>query len=301
MSKQSEELVKKYKTGIDFLKERGYYHRILSEIYYLIIYLDHQGIVNLLSENFFSDIQGVFLIFVRDDLRHIFEEMQKNSEKNLAKYLKSPATNLIILHRCTTNIQYQVKSILRMPQIKDRPLKSRYLEFVSRKLNGEIQEYYRILTDNYKKYFRKKFSATGNPGRTISLECLRRLTSDYDDHFTGVAEQFVNLAMALKFVRDLFQKEMEIRIRQHISAIFNDQQKLNKLIEYFINDLKRTIIQMTIRQSQNGRSFEWIEVRLQEFLKGERFQKLLKKVIFQTFSIMQNKKGIHENLGTRVY
>lgn len=290
MSKLSEELVKKYKAGIELLKEQGYYHRILSEIYYLIIYLDHQGIISLLSDNFFSDIQGVFQIFVRDDLQQIFEEMKNNRDKSLEEYLKIPATNLIILQRCTTNLQYQVKSILRMPRIKNRLLKSRYLEFVSRKLNGEIQEYYRLLTENYKTYFRKKFSAGSNPGRAISLECLRQLTKEYDDHFTEAAQRFIHLSMALKFVRDLFQKEMEIKIRKHIGTIFNDQQRLNKLIEYFISDLKRTIIQMTIQQSKNGKSFEWIEAGLQEFLRGERFQQLLKKVINQTFSLMQERR-----------
>jgi hypothetical protein len=290
MSKLSEELVKKYRPGIELLKEQGYYHRILSEIYYLIIYLDHQGIISLLSDNFFSDIQGVFQIFVRDDLQQIFQEMKNNRHKSLEEFLKIPATNLIILQRCTTNLPYQVKSILRMSRIKDRPLKSRYLEFVSRKLNGEIQEYYRQLTENYKTYFRKKFSAGSHPGRTISLECLRQLTGEYDNHFTEAAQRFINLSMALKFVRDLFQKEMEIKIRKHISAVFNDQQRLNKLIEYFINDLKRTIIQMTLQQSKNGKSFEWIEAGLQEFLKGERFETLLKKVINQTFSLMQERR-----------
>ncbi|RQW06677.1 MAG: hypothetical protein EH225_02890 [Calditrichaeota bacterium] len=287
MSKLIEKFIAQYKDGIDLLKERGYYHSLLSEIYYLIIYLDSQNITQLLSDNLFSDIQGVFSVYIRDDLRRIYEDLQESHHISFDKYLNKPSTNLIVLHRCTTNLEYQVKSIVRMPQIKNYALKSRYLESVSRKLSGEIQAYYKVLAENYKKYFRGKFSNIKSANGTVSLDCLKQLCRDYDNSFAVIARKFLQLSMALHFVEDLFRKELELKIRHQIQPVFQNRKKLDKLIHYFINDLKRTLIQMVIKQTVKGRSFEWIESGLREFLEGERFQKLLKKVILHTFSVMQ--------------
>jgi hypothetical protein len=285
------DLEEKYKLGIAFLKERGYYKQIVDEVFFLIKYIHPQMFVRLLSENLFNDMRGVFGAFAREDLRKIYQELQVETKFSVKEYLDKKYMNLIILHKCATNLDYQVKSIARMPEVKKLKLKSRFIETVSRKVNGEIQIYYRFLTDKYKKYFRLKF--TQNPAKNdlISIHCIEKLALEYDDHFLTVSNRFQQLSMAINFVKDLFKTEIDSKIVNQLAPIFDQQEKFNKLVDYFINDLKRNFIHALIKHQKNGRSYKWIREGMETFIEGERFGALLQKVIYQTLSIMQHNRA----------
>jgi hypothetical protein len=180
-----------------------------------------------------------------------------------------------------------VKSILRLPKIQKLPFQSRYLKATSRKFYGEVQQNYRDLESNYKKYFRKKFTSRGEHNDAISLACIKQEIEDYHIYFENVIAGYQALLTAVRFVREYFNRVIEEKIIDEIGPIFNDQDRYNKLISYFINDLKRTFIQILYRQVKRGRKFLWIKNVSLDFLQSDRFEKLLKKVIFQTFSIIQ--------------
>ena len=286
MSKILKELEEKYQPGVELLKEKGYYEQTISEIYYLIKYLDNNWFVHLLSENLFSDIQGVFSLFIREDLKDIYHDLQSNGDLSLNVFLDRKYVNLEILLKCTTSFTYQVKSIMKSAEIRNLKFKSRFLETISRKLNGEIQLYFKTLSENYKSYFRKKFTFDFKEKNIVSMQCLRNLASDYDLNFGSAVNQFLALSAGIHFVKDLFMKELENKVAEQIQPIINHHQKFNKLINYFINDLKRSFIQSLIQQSHKGKNFDWIKSGLEEYIHSERFARLLKKVIYQTFSII---------------
>ncbi|UCF65303.1 MAG: hypothetical protein JSW33_05600 [bacterium] len=283
------DLEEKYREGIALLKERGYYQQLISEIECLVKYLDDQLFIHLLSYNIFSDIQGVFSSFVRTDLIYVYEALLKDPELKTDQFYEQKFTNLEILHKCVTNKTYQVKSLVRLPQMRNLTFKSRYLKTMSRKLSGEIQTEYKKLVENYKKYFRKRFSQRTTNNEVVSLICLRELVDDYNTHFTKTIEEFQSLSEAINFIREFFIVTLENRIRENISPIFNNQNKFPRIIDYFIHDLKRNFIQILFLQHGRGKSFNWIQKVSLEFIESERFAILLKRVIFQTFSIMLNK------------
>ena len=96
--------------------------------------------------------------------------------------------------------------------------------------------------------------------------------------------------MAINFVKDLFKTEIESKIVNQLAPIFDQQDKFHKLIDYFINDLKRNFIYALIKHQKNGKSYEWIREGMEAFIEGERFGALLQKVIYQTLSIMQHNR-----------
>ena len=286
MAEAFDKLEEKYREGINLLKGMGYYQPLVSEIECLVKYLDDQLFIHLLSFNLFSDIQGVFSTFVRTDLSKIYAEMLKYPDIPEKQIYKQKFTNLEILHKCVTNITYQVKSLVRLPQMRNLTFKSRYLKAMSRKLSGEIQMEYKEFADNYKKYFRKRFSGRKSQNELVSLNCLRELVDDYNTHFGKSLKDFQDLSQALNYMREFFILTLENRIRNNILPIFNDQDKFPRIIDYFINDLKRTFIQILFQQYKNEKSFVWIKKASLEFIQSERFGILLKKVIIQTLSIM---------------
>ena len=286
MAEAFDKLEENYREGINLLKGMGYYQPLVSEIECLVKYLDDQLFIHLLSFNLFSDIQGVFSTFVRTDLSKIYAEMLKYPDIPEKQIYKQKFTNLEILHKCVTNITYQVKSLVRLPQMRNLTFKSRYLKAMSRKLSGEIQMEYKKFADNYKKYFRKRFSGRKSQNELVSLNCLRELVDDYNTHFGKSLKDFQDLSQALNYMREFFILTLENRIRNNILPIFNDQDKFPRIIDYFINDLKRTFIQILFQQYKNEKSFVWIKKASLEFIQSERFGILLKKVIIQTLSIM---------------
>ena len=282
-------LEEKYREGIELLQQKGYYQHLISEIECLVKYLDDQLFIHLLSFNIFSDIQGVFSSFVRTDLIHVYEAVLKNPDLKQDQFYSQKFTNLEILHKCVTNLSYQLKSLIRLPQMRNLTFKSRYLKTMSRKLSGEIQLEHKKLVDNYKKYFRKRFSHRAIDGEVVSLVCLRELVDDYNTHFTKTIEEFHSLSQAINFIREFFIWTLENRIRENIAPIFNNHNKFPRIVDYFINDLKRTFIQILFLQHGRGKSFSWIQRVSLDFIQSERFAILLKRVIFETFSIMLNK------------
>jgi hypothetical protein len=290
MSQILKDLEEKYRPGVELLREKGYYEQTISEIYYLIKYLDNSWFVHLLSENLFSDIQGVFSLFIREDLGDICHDLGQTGDIPLDDLLSRKYVNLEILLKCATSLNYQVKSIMKSPEVRNLKFKSRFLEIISRKLNGEIQSYFKILLENYKKYFRKKFTFDLKEKNIVSLRCLRDLSSDFDLTFLTTVNQFQALSDAIHFVRDLFLKELEHRVSEQLQLVLNHQHKFDKLINYFINDLKRSFIQSLIQQFRKGKNFEWIKAGLEDYINSERFARLMKKVIYQTFSIMHSNR-----------
>mgnify|MGYP005835231209 CR=1 FL=1 len=288
MTKILQELENKYRSGVELLREKEYYDQILSEVYYQIKYLDSNWFIHLLSENLFSDIQGVFSLFIREDLKDIYEELRTVKNFSINTFANRKYVNLEILLKCSTNLNYQVKSIMKSPEVRNLKFKSRFLEIISRKLNGEIQLYFKKLSENYKKYFRKKFTFDFNEKSLVSLQCLHQLVIDYDENFLSIINQYQALSSAIHFVNDLFTKELENKVSQKIQPIINHQDKFNRLIHYFINDLKRSFIQSLFQQVKKERSFDWIKSGLELYIHSERFSRLLKKVIFQTFSIISS-------------
>jgi hypothetical protein len=195
--------------------------------------------------------------------------------------------NLEILKKCSASLNYQVKSIIRLPQIQKLPFQSRYIKATSRKFYGEIQLNYRELESNYKKYFRKKFALQAENNGTISMACMKKEIEEYNYYFGKVTARYDDLFMALRYVREYYSLCLEEKIIDEIGSIFNNQDRYNKLISYFINDLKRTFIQILYRQVKKGKKFLWIRTVALEFLQSDRFAGLLKKVIYQTFTIIQ--------------
>ncbi len=282
------DLEKKHRNGVALLKERGYYDRITSEVQLLIKYINNQFFLRLFADNLFSDIRGVFGAFIRQDVVKLFEEMQYSPETPVNIYVEREYMNLAILQKCSTNLRYQVKSLVRMKRVKDLEFKSSFLQAVARKLNGEIQELYRLLSDNYKQYFRMQFTSLHKNEDKVSLGCIENLNQNFDEHFLVVMRRFYQLSDALNFVRALFKLELENEIRNRIAAIFYDHQdRLEQVIDYFITDLKRNIIRTMRRNLREGRSLKWIQKGFLQFVDSTRFETLLRRVILQTLLVIR--------------
>ena len=281
-------LEKKYKAGVEVIKAHGYYEQIIAEAHFLVKYINPQFFLKIFSENLFVDIKGVFGSFVRQDLRKVYKEMITFPNVPVSFFLEQRYVNLIILQKCASNLRYQVKSLTRMSVIKDLKFKSSFFQTVSRKLNGEIQDYYQVLERRYKQYFRMKFVQRSNNNENISMQCIEDLAKNYDDHLLIAINRFYQLSSAINFVKDLFKMEIENELRNHMATVFFEKQdKLERIIDYFINDLKRNFIHTLYRHIKNGKSFEWIEKGMHQFIESERFEILLRRVILQTLTIIR--------------
>ena len=285
------DLEKKHKAGVELLKERGYYDRIVPEVQLLIKYVDNQFFLDLFSQNLLDDMRGVFRSFVRQDLYHVFQEMQEDPGISLNELLERDYPNLMVLKKCTTNLRYQVKSLVRMPQVLDLEFKSSFMQAISRKLNGEIQELYRHLSENYKKYFRLQFSLPRKHESKISMRCINHLEKNFSEHFLDIMNRFYQLADAIQYVKELFKLEMENEIRNRIAVIyFEKQERLEQVIDYFINDVKRNFIRTMDRHLRSGREYEWIANGLQKFIDSARFEQMLQKLIFHTLMALRREQ-----------
>lgn len=275
-----EELQKKHPTGVQLLKERDLYNQIVSEVQFLIKYIDDQFFRDLFTENLFNDMRGVFGSFVRQDLKRVYFEMQHQSDLPLERFYEREYMHLSILQKCTTNLRYQVKSLIRMPQIKELEFKSTFLKQTSKKLNGEIQDLYKSLSQNYKKYFRLQFSIPNLNDNKISLICINQLNEKYDAHFISVVKKFYQIFHAISFVKELFHAELENEIKNRIASIyFERQDKIEKIIEYFITDFKKNFIRTIDRNLRSNHDYAWIQNGFEKFIESDRFAKLLKRII----------------------
>ncbi len=288
-----QELERKHQSGVQLLKERGYFERILPEIRLLIKYVDNQFFLDLFSQNLLDDMRGVFRSFVRQDLYHVFREMQEYPTFSLTELLERDYPNLMVLKKCTTNLRYQVKSLVRMPQVLDLEFKSSFLQAVSRKLNGEIQELYRLLSENYKQYFRLQFSMPRKHESKVSMRCIQNLEKNFSEYFLNIMDRFYQLADAIQFVRELFKLEMENEIRNRIAMIyFERQERLEQVIDYFINEVKRNFIRTLDRHLRSGREYDWVARGLQKFIYSPRFEKMLQRLIFQTLAALRREQEV---------
>lgn len=279
-----------HKSGVELIKEREYYDRLVSEVQFLIKYIDNQFFQDIFTENLFSDMRGVFSTFIRQDLRKVYNEMRENPNVPLADYLEREYMNLTILRKCTTNLRYQVKSLVRMRKVRALEFKSTFLQGVSRKLSGEIQALYRQLSGNYKQYFRNQFTNLHENEDRISFACVNSLKDHFDRHFITVMNRFYQLSDAIMFVQELFNLELENEIRNRIASIFFEKQdKIERVVFYFIDDLKKNFIKTVDRNIRSGHDYQWISRGFEQFIENDRFQKLLRKVILK--SLISHRRG----------
>ena len=282
------ELKKKYSRGVKLLQDEGYYTRVVDEIALLVKYFDSNYFYHLLTENIFDDIKGTFRSFIIKELPDVYRKLQQDPTRPLDEFFKREYNSLVILKSCTLNIRYQVSGLMRFEQTRNLPFKSTYLQGVHRKLNGKIQEYYRELSENYKQYFREQFVHTPITHSRISIHCMEQLMHDIDEHFIQHLSRFQALHEAIAFVHDYMILQLRGLIHQRITAIFhNNGNRIERLVNYFIEDLKRDFIRMLDRQLRKGKEFEWIRRGLLLFLDSNRFEDLLRKVIFQSLVIHQ--------------
>ncbi len=284
-----QDLEKLYPHGVKLLKEQQFYERTLSEVNLLVKYFDNNYFYKLLSENIFDDIRGVFNSFINKDLKRVYEEIRANPVQALEVYLERDFDNLAILKSCSMNVRYQVSGLMRLPQTRTILFKSTFLQFVYRKFNGEIQIVYKELSQNYKKFFRRQFAFSNNSGTQISIDCIEKLSAEYRSHFLDVANRFYYLGEGLNFVHDLFLMELRKYVQQRVGGIFyENQEKMSRLLNYFIDDLKHNFIRELDRQCRSGRDFFWIRKGFLKFLDSARFEKLLRRVILQSLTVMHH-------------
>ena len=285
------ELEQKHRLGVKIIRGRGYYDRLISETQLLIKYIDNQFFLQLFSENLFDDLRGVFASFVRQDLRGIYKEIESRPDVPITVYLEREYMNLTILQKCTTNLRYQVKSLVRMKKVKSLEFKSSFLQAVSRKLHGEVQDLYYVLSTNYKQYFRMQFTRLHQNEDRVSLKCIDNLHENFDSYFISIMNRFYQLSDAILFVKELLLFEIEVEIRNRIAALFFDrQEKMERIIEYFVNDLKRNFIKTMERHKRSGRDFAWIERGFNQFINSTRFEALSRRIINQTLSMIREKQ-----------
>lgn len=282
------ELEQRHKLGVQIIRERGYYDRLISEAHLMIKYIDNQFFLKLFSENLFDDLRGVFTSFIRQDLRSIYQEIVSRPDVPITVYLEREYMSLTILQKCTTNLRYQVKSLVRMKKVKSLEFKSSFLQAVSRKLHGEVQDLYHLLATNYKQYFRMQFTRLHQNEDRVSLKCIDNLSENFDSYFTSVMNRFYQLSDAILFVKEMLHYEIEVEIRNRIAALFFDrQEKMERIIDYFITDLKRNFIKTMERHMRSGRDFEWIEKGFNQFIQSTRFEALSRRIINQTLSMIR--------------
>jgi len=287
---QLKEIETRYANGIELLRKSGYYDRLIEEVHLLVKYFDNNYFFQLLTENLFDDFRGVFHSFVNRDLKLVFRELEDNPTQSLENFLNREYTSLSILKSCTMNVNYQVSGLMRLEQTRKLQFKSTFLQFISRKLNGEIQALYKELSHNYKKYFRKQFIFSDNSGSHVSLVCMEKLDKEFQAHFLTVMQKFYHLYEALNFVHDLFIFELRKTIYTRISSIFyENQEKMSKLLNYFIEDLKQNFIRMLDKNMRKGKDYPWIQNTFTIFLESERFQKMLSRVISQSINVMYDR------------
>lgn len=281
------DLEKKYPNGVRLLKSQNFYNRLLAEANLLVKYFDNNYFFKLLTENLFDDIRGVFRAFVNRDLKLVYEELNQNPTQPLEELLNREYTSISILKSCMMNVKYQVSGMMRLEETRSLHFKSTFLQFIGKKLNGEIQELYRELANNYKQYFRKQFTFSNNSGSHVSLKCIEKLNKDYQSHFIETIFKFYHLSEAIHFVHDVLILELQMGIHQRISSIFYDnQEKMAKLLNYFIDDLKKNFIKTMDRNIRAGKDYAWIQNAFLLFLEGERFENLLRKVIRQSLTVI---------------
>lgn len=291
------ELEKRHRLGVTLLKERDYYDRMIAEVRLLVKYVDSQFFLKLFRDNLLDDMRGVFRSFVRQDLKEIYEELQKAPYTPINSFLERDFPNLAVLRKCTTNLRYQVKSLVRMPPVQALEFKSSFLQAVARKLNGEIQELYRLLSVNYKQYFRLQFSMPHKHEDKVSMSCINHLDKNFSSYFLEIMERFYQLADAIHFVKALFKLEMENEIRNRIAAIyFESQERLEKVINYFIEDIKRNFIRTLDRHMRSGRDFEWILKGFQKFIYGPRFEQMMQRIIIHTLASQRRRRFTANNV-----
>ncbi len=278
----------KYANGVQLLKQYGYYRRVVEEIHLLVKYFDTNYFLQLLTENIFDDIKGTFRSFVQKELGAVYEALQTDPTLSLTPFLEREFNSLTILLSCSLNVKYQAGGLMRFEQTRRLPFKSTLLQTIHRKLNGEIQEYYKELSDNYKKYFRRQFSAPMNSDSHVSIHCIGDLQKSFEECFLVQMKKFYTLSEAIQFIHEYFIMELRASIQERVSTIFLERQdRMARIMNYFVNDLKRNFIRVLDRQLRRGKSFKWIQKAFLLFLDSPRFEDLMRRVIYQSLSTLQ--------------
>ncbi len=279
-------LKRRYADGVKLLQEEGIYPRVVEEIALLVKYFDSNYFYHLLTENILDDIKGTFRSFILKELPPVYEELQSDPTQPLEPFFRREFNSLTILKSCTLNTRYQVSGLMRFSQTRNLLFKSTYLQGVQRKLNGKIQEYYRELSENYKQYFRNQFIHRSITASRISIQCLEDLADEMESHFVVPLRKFLALQQAVAFVHDYLMLQLRGTVHERITYIFqNNGKRVERLVEYFIQDIKCDFIRMVDRQLRKGKPFAWIQRGLLLFLESNRFETLLRKVIYQSLIV----------------
>ena len=278
----------RYASGVQLLQQEGIYPRVVEEITLLVKYFDSNYFYHLLTENILDDIKGTFRSFILKELPQVYTELYTNPAQPLEPFFRREFNSLAILKSCTLNTRYQVSGLMRFSQTRHLLFKSTYLQGIQRRLNGKIQEYYRELSENYKQYFRNQFVHRSITASRISIQCLEDLAEDVESHFVVPLRKFFALQQAIAFVHHFLLLQLRGTIHERITAIFqNNGKRVERLVTYFIEDIKCDFIRMVDRQLRKGKTLPWIQRGLLLFLESNRFENLLRKVIYQSLILHQ--------------
>ncbi len=279
-------LKNRYAAGVNLLQQEGIYPQVIEEVALLVKYFDGNYFYHLLTENILDDIKGTFRSFILKELPAVYEQLRANPTQPLEPFFQREFNSLTILKSCTLNVRYQVSGLMRFSQTRNLLFKSTYLQGIHRKLNGKIQEYYRQLSEHYKQYFRNQFVHRSIHPSRVSIQCLEDLAEELDNHFVMPLRKFEALQQAVAFIHGFLLLQLRGTVQERMTYIFqHNGKRVERLVTYFIQDIKCDFIRMLDRQLRKGKPFSWIQRGLLMFLESNRFESLLRSVIYQSLVV----------------
>ncbi len=274
------ELENAFQDAVNLLKEYGLYQRLQEEIKYLVKYFDQTYFLDLVTQNLVDDIRGVFLSFCNRELKEIYHQLKADPSCPLGTVINQKSINIQIFRSCALNVRYQVSGLMRLESTQHLLFKSSFFQFILQKLNMEIQQIYRDLTNHYKAYFRKQYLQEIQTSNQVSLACIEKKELQLERSFLEPLYRLERLHQCVRFIHQSFRLELRQAIQSQVSMIFQaNQEKIRRALDYFLEDLKKDFIKTMDRQMRAGKDFAWIHRGFCLFLDSERFEEHLQTII----------------------
>ncbi|RMG68715.1 MAG: hypothetical protein D6715_01540 [Calditrichaeota bacterium] len=277
-----------FSDAVNLLKEYGIYQRLQDEIRYLVKYFDQAYFLDLVTQNLVDDIRGVFYSFCNRELKEIYHQLKADPSRPLGSVMNQKSINIEIFRSCALNVRYQVSGLMRMDATHNLLFKSSFFQFILQKLNMEIQQIYRELTNHYKAYFRKQYLQEIQNNNQISLACIEKKEAQFDRSFLTPVRRLELLHRCIRFVQQLFRLQLKRAIQDQVTVIFQaNQEKIRRALDYFLEDLKKDFIKTMERQMRSGKDYAWIQRGFHLFLSSERFETHLQTIISRALKTIQ--------------
>lgn len=282
MTVESNKILSRYFLGKQFLEKQGLLEPLLKEISQQLSMITSENVFEWLSLNIYEDLLSIIESFISNELKNKFDQIDVSKSYTENKKI----LNLVqfdVLNKCIQNSKYQIQSLIHQAKLKLMPFKiptwHKFVSITEKQLQINIS----TLKSNYDIYQHQKQSEIVIFEDMITYENIQNMQTAYSELFKKYASEILQSIQAVELIHEFWKTELLKVIEPVIIELYRAQNyKFQKVLNYFVSDIQKSLIQQTIKLKSKNYSNNMTRTRLLDFFKNEKYKNLIYTVIYQS-------------------